>query len=645
MHNSDQPAVPGIAARSFPLNALLTGVLIGLAFCTVPRFPPTTDVDSSWAEVLNLANRKGMQFGTDIVFTYGPLGYLTTSYFSEWAIGLRNVANIALSLVASTGVCLLSWRLRPLWRILTLAFFCVILGNIPHSPQDLLIYLGMLCWGLLCFLERRGSLSICAGVLACISVFAGLTKISSLVFALLTIGAVAVDLFLRHNRRVAVLLLLVVPAGIVIGWVAAGQDLSGLPSFLSLGSAISKAYAQTMGFGPSSTVLILTLLVVLTALAAVCSSAYCFLACHHDRARAAVIGTWLACLVFLTWKHGFVRADDYHVVFFLGFAPVLTFLLGALALDCPKPMKALQVAGLLCTGLCLAVFQCFLPKPYLSLSRPVYRAIDSTRILFQPAAYRQALAELTESERQAAALPKLRAMTSEGTVDLLGNFQTYALFNRFNFRPRPVFQSYAAYTADLMRLNESFYSGPNAPAYVLVHIGGIDSRFPPLEDARALRHVLMNYSLAGVEGPFLLLKSNRCESAKLTLLKEGTVSVGDRIDLRPFGQTNIWMEVSLEPTLLGRTRQFLYKDPEVYLLVTEGPGTEQPRKFRAPVPMLQAGFIASPLLIHNQYLLNLHTRGIATRPTTYTVTLDKGTAAFWKAPVCYRIYEFAVETK
>jgi hypothetical protein len=43
------------------------------------RFPHTTltqSLDPSWTAVLMYARENGLQFGRDIVFTYGPLGFL-----------------------------------------------------------------------------------------------------------------------------------------------------------------------------------------------------------------------------------------------------------------------------------------------------------------------------------------------------------------------------------------------------------------------------------------------------------------------------------------------------------------------------------------------------------------------------------------
>ena len=92
----------------------LAAVLLMLSFVTFPAAPPDNSVDSSLSGVLSYAHQQGLQFGPDLVFTYGPLGFLIFFYFSPWAAGLRMAADVALCLVTATGLCLVAWRLPRL---------------------------------------------------------------------------------------------------------------------------------------------------------------------------------------------------------------------------------------------------------------------------------------------------------------------------------------------------------------------------------------------------------------------------------------------------------------------------------------------------------------------------------------------------
>src|SRR5262249_51796462 len=153
---------------------------------------------------------------------------------------------------------------------------------------------------------------------------------------------------------------------------------------------------------------------------------------------------------------------------------------------------------------------------------------------------------------QANQLPRLRSHVGKASVDVFGCNQSYAIFNNLNFRPRPVFQSYVAYSEALMNLNEQFYFSPRAPEYVLFALSPIDERFPPLEDGRLFRDLFINFQPVDVEGPFLLLKTKQSVAPTLTLLREGTLGIGDVIGLKEYGKANLWLEIELKPNIAGR---------------------------------------------------------------------------------------------
>ena len=63
-----RPLLPGIFVLMF----------LWMAVALIPLEPLVPDIglDSSWAYALNLAHVQNLTFGKDVVFTFGPLGYL-----------------------------------------------------------------------------------------------------------------------------------------------------------------------------------------------------------------------------------------------------------------------------------------------------------------------------------------------------------------------------------------------------------------------------------------------------------------------------------------------------------------------------------------------------------------------------------------
>src|SRR5262249_42292810 len=152
------------------------------------------------------------------------------------------------------------------------------------------------------------------------------------------------------------------------------------------------------------------------------------------------------------------------------------------------------------------------------------------------------------------------------SVDVFGSLQAHALLNDLNYRPRPIFQSYAAYSARLAGLNEDFYLSQQAPDYVLFDLAGFEHKFPPLNDGPALRALLSNYAPVAAEDVFLLLKRRSASPSKLTLLREGTLN-GERLNLSAYPEDDLWVELDVKPSIWGRLMAFCVRPPPLRLSV------------------------------------------------------------------------------
>ena len=617
----------------------LAAVLLMLGFVTFPAPPPDNSVDSSLSGVLSYAHQQGIQFGPDLVFTYGPLGFLMFFYYSAHAADLRMAVDVALCLVMATGLCLVAWRLRPLWRLPFLVLFFWIAPNVP-ARGDLVIETGLLCWGLLCFVESGPRLLAYVVPFTMLAAFAALAKISFLFAATAGVALVACDLALRGRWRLAVGMAGGFGTFFLVGWMGSGQALANLGAFLANGLAVVHAYngalgwegpvlLQTMGLGLTPVVLVMILLRVASAFGS------------GERRRAARRGlllAWLLLLSFAVWKHGCVRAG--REAFLLGFISVLAFVLEALPSERPVARRWAQGLALGACGLSLITMQvfCFSGWPR-SLGVP-FRAFGQNLVwLLNPAEYQRQMGEVIQVNRREAQLPRCSELIGRASVDVFGQCQAYAWHNGWNYRLRPVFQSYVACSRRLMQLNEQFYFSRAAPEYVLFKLYALDRKFPPLEDAPLLRTLLANYQPIATEGEFVLLKRVAARPPVVSLIREGTVRPGQAIDLREFGDTDLWLEVALEPTLLGRLRQVFYRPPTVRFAAWREPGGKLIVRNRAPAQMLAAGFLASPLLLNNQDVLNLYASRAIARPGACSVELLPGEQRYWQDAVRYRIYK------
>ncbi len=633
------PGPPGSGAASLR-GPLLTTLLGTLVLITIPRLPLGTDLDSAWCAVLGYAHEQGLQFGTDLTFTYGPLGFLTTLYFSPYAPVLRVVVDAFLCFGVIMGASLLAWRLPSVWRWLWLAVFVFFAAN--NEPRtDLLVDLGLLGWGLLCLVETGPRLPVYLGILALLGAFGALAKVTYLFAALLTVVMVTCDLLLRRRVKLGLGLVFGFLGGFLLGWLSLGQHLGNLTPFLRHALTMTRGYGGAMALDAFPQLWLPSLLMLLTTVAVVLVRVLAADAIAGQRhwPRRMVLLAWSGLLLALVWKHGQVRAERDHLEVLIGFIPVLALGLdavpgGGLFWRRISRIAAIAGCGLATIALCLL----FAGHVGARFTRPFTLLARNVGQLCRPGRYLREMREFQQAERMAADLPRVRERTRGASTDVFGNDQAYAIFNALKYRPRPVFQSYAAYSRALEALNEQAYLRPTAPEYVLFRLQAIDDRFPTLEDAALLPLLLANYTPVDVEGPFMLLHARQKAPVRRTLLRETTVAIGEQIDLQAFGNWQLWLEVTLEPSWLGWLRKIFYRPPEVLLGVWCLAPTLRVARFHAPPPMLAAGFLANPLQLDNSDVMDLYAGNAVTRAAAYTVEPAPGSERFWKNSVRVRVF-------
>ena len=244
----DQPRAAAASRRGLALP-LLAAVLVMLTFVTIPPAPVDlkVDTDTSLSAVLNYAQQQGLQFGPDLVATYGPLGYLIFFYFSPNAAGMRMMVDVAFCLTVAAGLCLVAWRLRLVWRCLLLGVFMFVAANL-QPRTDLVIDTGFLCWGLLCFVESGRRLALSVLTFTALAVFGALAKTSVIFMAGLSIVLLAGGLAARGQWRLGLGMVAGFSLGLPLAWMAAGQNLWHLGSFLINALALVQGYNQALGW-------------------------------------------------------------------------------------------------------------------------------------------------------------------------------------------------------------------------------------------------------------------------------------------------------------------------------------------------------------------------------------------------------------
>ena len=311
------------------------------------------------------------------------------------------------------------------------------------------------------------------------------------------------------------------------------------------------------------------------------------------RSERALAGCALIGLsVLLAWKHGFTRQPSHDVLFF-GLLAVVPFAGAALAGTNAPPNRLGLVLTLVVAGGAVA------GGGLDHVANGWEHFADNTRDLVRPWSMRQRCQQRYDALATEWDLPRLAALIGSDTVDELSCDQGIVLLNRWNYRPRPIFQSYSAYTPCLLADNAAFFRSERAPRFLLVSLLALDDRLPTSEDGPALLEIFRRYRLVAEESDFLLLKRREKtpEFPPNEVLWEGSVGFYESVQLTELSGSTPFVHVQIDDTRTGRLCKLLFRPPELSLRVRTEDGEET--LYRLIPALASTGFLLKPLLRDN----------------------------------------------
>lgn len=626
---SENPAGPSPWSPRLLVGPVLAWIVVWFSLLKLPE-PPSSGLDPSWRMVMGHAMNHGIQWGPDLVFTYGPLGYLlaATNHGANYAHFL--IWQALSNAVFATVIVLLAREFAG-WRRGAFYVFCVLLlaGYLDalHIAMVLLLSLAWLRDGV----RRRPWLMAGIGVFLGVSF---LIKFTHLMLGAFCLACVAGLMAHRRDWRGLALAVGSVAATFLGGWMLCGQSLANLPAYLATSLQSSAGYGDGMSLYEEPSVLVTGLVAGVAA----CLYYLTTLWRRTDLPRAFTVMLMLAAFSFINWKHGFTRADGHVFAHYLA-CMMVPLMFPIISLD-DGPLRRLKV-GLLGVSFAAAVWGTWSMLPLaltdsiatwnMNLKRTVPAVLDAREL---PARAQKAWDDACSLHK----MGNVQGRVGDATIDLLGNEQAYLLFNRLNYHPRPVFQTYLPYTEELARLNRDFFRSDRAARFVLHKPDTIDYRLPASEDSLSTLEVFTRYRLV-LEERGMLLWERRDQpppDGERRLVLEKTVGFGENVPVPDLGDTPVWAEVDVRPTLLGSLRAFLYKAPILRLAITEAGGFRN--SYRLVRRMGRTGFLAYPHLINAHTIKQYFTGEAAQRLEALAVELPEKDRWFFRPEVVIRYY-------
>ena len=569
-------------------GSLLLTAALGLALVGVPG-APNARLDASWQMMLVHAREAGLQFGRDVIFTWGPWGFLCNAYHLGRTAAVPIIAwqtagqfRVAFCLVALTRE-LAPWR-RIAFAALLIAFHWIFLdveyfvlitlvvlaGLLQRHPSPARLVAWALLLGFLSQLKFTYLALSSAGVLAAVAYWAARRSWSRATAA----GA---------GYALAVL----------AAWSAAGQDLDNLYPYLRRSLEVASGYVDAMGLDEpravflwGSAVALLCAVFVWRAWRALPDRVYAHCACSYLALRFSPCGRRASSA--RTWCPWAATCSA-------GSSSSLS------SRPCSQPSSS---PGAGCTG-STALRSCA-SAAFASFDPAIFRwePIVVWQQLYGNARALGRLGSLPEEWQyaydQAAAraqLPRVQRAVGGASVDVYDFDTGAALMNGLALDSRPIFQGYSAYTPSLEGWNLRHYQAGGGPDFLLWSGDRVDNRYPGQDDASLVAALPGHYEPLFAEGDFWLFRRTSPVppgKREHRLLGGRAVRLSEEF-LLPTGQGEaIWLQAEAVPTLAGRLRSFLYKPAELHISVTDEQG--RATSWRIVPRVARAGFLLVPTL-------------------------------------------------
>ena len=452
----------GVSLRTGWLPTLLISVAIVVLSWPYTLAAPI-GIDESWQAALHLAGPSGLPFGEDIVFTYGPLGFLSvpSPFFGPSSV-LAIVATAGVYLAATATLLVLARRIVPGWVAIAIVFVTARMFQFlpPFEMLQALIFV----WCVEAVLAdrprvRREWLIAGAGVIAAIALM-GKTNVGVFGSAMLLVASVA---FGRPWWRGAVIFGAVAIAASLGIWVVTGQTLEMLPAFVAGSVELVRGYSEAMVVDTHPTLrwVYAAFAIVIVILA--------WIGWRATRGRPRSQGLALlvlgAILAFAEWKTAFTRNYTFYA---MATALVVLFPLAGrlpMVFGGQRSIAALSFATIFVALLATSRID---PIDLVDVRSSV-RGAAATAAAVLPSRQADAVERTRVELREDLALPDDVLTALSGQPVHIDPWQTIVAFAypELGWSPLPVFQSYLAYTTALDELNAERLRSADAPTRIL----------------------------------------------------------------------------------------------------------------------------------------------------------------------------------
>ncbi len=576
--------------------AVLTGLLILLFVMPSPVFPKST-IDGEWVLAVEWAARNGLMFGRDFVFTYGPLGFLATGLFAPQSFAWVLLAGIAI------GLCWLSPLMASRRPYLLALYALAISAATAIFTFDIRSVSALLACSLLGMIRpSRWSVAAAAGW--------GIIALSKLSFVLVALPLmILIDLHGVMAWRRLPFHVIGFASTFLIGLTVSGTPPEWWAEAARNDGSIIAAYSSSMQLvmklgGAVAMLAMLAMLVLVTAYLG-------WLIWSQRRALRRPVVEMLFPFLAIVWslwmsfKMGFGRADEHMIITWATLAMTIPAVLGSLEVRQPLTQRQRMAAPILMllavAGTLGITAKTLAAPPVVTPARVIRMHVDD--LMNRPAAalswlmpvtWHEAIATRTTAENN---IRRRFAIKDGTTADIIPQRLGPVILSNLAYHPRPIPQSYSAFTPLLQQLDARHFASTDAPQILFMDIySEIDERLPTLSTGPSLPVIAQWYDVVGTDPLGAVLRRRAtARPVRRSSLPTHLVGLGQWLALpRSHDTTMTTVRIVLPRSVLAGMTGLLAREPIMFIELRRA--DQAIDRYRFVPGMAEAGVVLSPMV-------------------------------------------------
>jgi hypothetical protein len=575
---------------------------------------PESGIDGSWALSINLAIKNNFIWGKDYLFSYGPLGYLATR-IKEY-VPIYHI--IIFQLLVWINLCFIQFKVTNLFInfekkhfFLGLLLTACIYNYIQPELSSFLL-LSFVFWIIEALINDKINSAIIA---LFISLFMFFIKLDSGIIILFFLLLFYLHQLVTNKNRYQYIILLVLHITLIL--LLSKVLKVDLPNYLASSVHVIGSYNDAMYLENSTLkivvgicVLIVFVLYSLTNLKIIFSkSAY------------ALSYFICMCVLFILFKHGFVRHQGYGFLY-----PPLTLILAIFLIHffTPTELKLFKLLYLILIPSSIIISSLLfienidITRPFLFNVKNKTLNFISLKLYHKRYVSPERKATGIDKANSSIILPKkIKDEIGKSTTDIVPHIVSMIYDNKLNYNPRPGIQTYANYDAYLDEKGYTKYTSQNKPEYIIYcaenynNDASIDNRYPFFDETRTKIAMLENYTIIDSFENQLILKSGNRNPLIYSNSRPLTYKLNTEFEIEK-SKDLVLMKFDLSYSNLGKIIRFFYQPPSLKVRFTLDDGKQY--TFKIIIGLLSEGVIVNKFLLTNKQVTQLYKKELNTIP-------------------------------